>query len=187
VKRPSPATAISIVALFFSLGGVSLAASKYLITSTSQIKPSVLTKLRGANGKNGANGAVGTAGAAGTNGTNGTPGTQGASGGAIGATGATGATGTTVTTTQDVSNRELLVGPGGLTLTATCPTDTVLVGGTTWSAGGGYAETGGYGDLDAQGPATAVGPADTPNEWTAEWYEAGDSSFLVYVVAICAS
>jgi hypothetical protein len=46
-KRPSPATAISIVALFFSLGGVSLAVGHYLITSTNQIKPSVLDELRG--------------------------------------------------------------------------------------------------------------------------------------------
>jgi hypothetical protein len=77
VKRPSPATAISIVALFFSLGGVSLAASKYLITSTSQIKPSVLKKLHGANGKNGKNGTNGSHGATGPSGPQGAKGDPG--------------------------------------------------------------------------------------------------------------
>ena len=42
MKRPSAPAIISIVALFFSLG-VSL---HYLITSTSQIKPSLLKALR---------------------------------------------------------------------------------------------------------------------------------------------
>lgn len=67
MKRPSPATAISLVALFFSLGGVGLAASKYIITSTHQIKPSVLKKLEGKGpaGTPGAPGAVGATGAAG--------------------------------------------------------------------------------------------------------------------------
>jgi len=77
VKRPSPATAISIVALFFSLGGFSLAASKYLITSTSQIKPRVLKKLHGANGKNGRNGTNGTNGATGPSGPRGATGDPG--------------------------------------------------------------------------------------------------------------
>jgi hypothetical protein len=48
VKRPSSATAIALVALFFSLVGVGLAASKYVITSASQIAPSVRAQLGGA-------------------------------------------------------------------------------------------------------------------------------------------
>jgi hypothetical protein len=47
-KRISPATAISLVALFFSLTGAGLAASHYLITAASQIKPSVREALQGA-------------------------------------------------------------------------------------------------------------------------------------------
>jgi hypothetical protein len=44
--KPSPTTAIAIAALFVGLGGTALAASRYIITSTSQIKPSVLRELR---------------------------------------------------------------------------------------------------------------------------------------------
>ena len=45
-RRPSPATIIASVALFFSLTGAGLAASHYLITSTRQIAPNVLRQLR---------------------------------------------------------------------------------------------------------------------------------------------
>lgn len=38
--------AIALVALFFALAGTGLGASRYLITSTSQIKPSALRQLR---------------------------------------------------------------------------------------------------------------------------------------------
>jgi hypothetical protein len=42
LRRPSPAVIIAIVALVMALGGSAVAASRYIITSTSQIKPSVL-------------------------------------------------------------------------------------------------------------------------------------------------
>lgn len=58
-KRISPATLIASVALFFSLGGASLAASHYLITSIHQIKPSVRGQLRGAQGPQGPAGPAG--------------------------------------------------------------------------------------------------------------------------------
>lgn len=67
-SRPSPATLIATAALFFSLGGTGLAASRYLITSTSQIKPSVLRHLQGARGPAGAPGASGIAGPVGASG-----------------------------------------------------------------------------------------------------------------------
>lgn len=44
---------VAWLALFFSLAGTGLAASHYLITSTHQIKPSVLRALRGARGAEG--------------------------------------------------------------------------------------------------------------------------------------
>jgi hypothetical protein len=96
-RRPvSYANVVSTLALVMAIGGGSaLAATSatdsskhkpkhhYVITSTSQIKPSVISKLHGANGKNGKNG---------TNGTNGTKGATGATG-VTGSTGATGAAG----------------------------------------------------------------------------------------------
>jgi hypothetical protein len=43
--KPSPATIIACMALFVALGGTAIAASHYVITSTSQIKPSVRSAL----------------------------------------------------------------------------------------------------------------------------------------------
>ena len=69
MKRPSAPLAISLVALFFSLAGVGLAASPYVITSTHQIKPNVLRALRGERGARGAPGQSGAQGAPGAAGT----------------------------------------------------------------------------------------------------------------------
>src|SRR5665213_2666948 len=78
-KRTSYANVVSTLALVLAIGGgTAWAAHHYLITSTNQIKPSVLRKLHGANGHKGTNG---------TNGSN----------GATGATGVTGATGANLT------------------------------------------------------------------------------------------
>lgn len=65
IPRPSPASAVALVVLFFALGGTALAAKHYLITSTGQIKPSVLSKLRGNTGPAGPVGPQGTQGPAG--------------------------------------------------------------------------------------------------------------------------
>jgi hypothetical protein len=82
--RLSYANVTATLALFFGLSGGAFAASHYLITSTRQIKPSVLSALKGNAGKAGPVGPVGErgpAGAAGTNGvgTRGEPGTSGVS------------------------------------------------------------------------------------------------------------
>jgi Collagen triple helix repeat (20 copies) len=77
VKRPNPATAIALIALFFSLGGVSLAAARYVITSTAQIKPSVLKELRGKRGPAGPAGPAGVDGVPGAKGSMGAQGIQG--------------------------------------------------------------------------------------------------------------
>lgn len=68
LRKSSLSTVIASLALFFALGGSALAAHHYLITSTGQIKPSVLSKLKG------------HAGPAGTQGAQGAPGAQGPAG-----------------------------------------------------------------------------------------------------------
>jgi hypothetical protein len=81
VKRPSVPVIISTAALFFSLAGAGLAASRYLITSTSQIKPSVLAKIEStANGSHGAPGPRGTQGPRGYDGATGIQGLPGLTG-----------------------------------------------------------------------------------------------------------
>jgi Collagen triple helix repeat (20 copies) len=79
---------IAVLALVFAMAGGAYAAKKYVITSTSQIKPSVLKTLQkpgpagvpGAKGDPGAAGAKGDAGARGANGDPGAPGTAGTAG-----------------------------------------------------------------------------------------------------------
>ncbi|HME03145.1 MAG TPA: hypothetical protein VKG38_08965 [Solirubrobacteraceae bacterium] len=75
-RRPSPATIIASLALFFSLGGTAIAAHHYLITSTGQIKPSVLKKLTGNTGATGAAGATGLRGVEGPRGKEGPEGAR---------------------------------------------------------------------------------------------------------------
>jgi hypothetical protein len=75
MKRPTPAMFIALVALFFSIGGAGLAASRYLITSTHQIAPAVLKHLEkpGLRGLTGAQGATGSAGVMGAPGASAVP------------------------------------------------------------------------------------------------------------------
>ncbi len=113
--RVSPAGMIATLALIFAMSGGAYAASKYVITSTKQIKPSVLKSLQGKTGPAGAPGSAGPAGAQGAQGAQGPAGPAGSQGsqggkgetgsqgtkgttGAAGATGPKGATGATGTT-----------------------------------------------------------------------------------------
>lgn len=89
----SPALVIAMLALVLSLGGSAYAAKKYVLTSTSQVKPSVLKTLKGNAGRAGATGRTGTAGPAGPAGGKGDTGAKGEAG-APGAAGAKGDTGT---------------------------------------------------------------------------------------------
>ncbi len=94
-KRLTYANVVATLALVFAMSGGALAASKYLITSSKQIKPSVLASLKG---KAGANGAQGAAGAQGAQGPAGPAGAKGENG-AAGANGTVGTNGASVTST----------------------------------------------------------------------------------------
>jgi hypothetical protein len=83
---------VACLALFVVSTGTSIAASHYLITSTKQIKPSVIKALKGAKGPRGATGAQGAQGLKGDTGATGAQGAQGLKGD-TGATGAQGAQG----------------------------------------------------------------------------------------------
>jgi hypothetical protein len=80
-RRLGYANVVSTLALVLAIGGgTAWAAHHYLITSTSQIKPSVLAKLHGARGPAGAQGNAGAQGAAGAAGASGASGAAGAAG-----------------------------------------------------------------------------------------------------------
>jgi hypothetical protein len=71
------ANVVATMALVFAMSGGALAASHYLITKSSQIKPSVLKKLKGNIGHTGATGATGAQGPVGKEGQPGSPGASG--------------------------------------------------------------------------------------------------------------
>jgi len=77
LRKPSPTFAIAVLALFMALGGTAVAATHFLITSTSQIKPSVLRELRGRAGARGDTGTTGAQGATGSDGKTGAAGEPG--------------------------------------------------------------------------------------------------------------
>jgi hypothetical protein len=73
-RRLSYANVAATMALVFSMSGGALAAQHYLISSTKQISPKVLKKLKGNTGKTGAAGKAGPAGKEGPQGKEGAPG-----------------------------------------------------------------------------------------------------------------
>lgn len=120
-KRVPYANVVSTLALVIALGGGTAwaAAHHYSISSTNQIRPSVLKKLHGANGKKGAAGIRGTNGTNGLAGTDGVAGANGVAGtnGQNGATGAPGADGTALAYAEVHSNGVIAQQKGGITMT----------------------------------------------------------------------
>jgi Collagen triple helix repeat (20 copies) len=98
IRRRFNATGVvAVLALVLAMGGGAYAAGRYVITSTKQIKPSVLAQLKGRAGSPGAQGPAGPAGAQGATGAAGAKGETGAQGkeGPPGKNGETGKNGTT--------------------------------------------------------------------------------------------
>ena len=79
-KRLTYANVAMTLALVFAMTGGAYAASKVLITSTKQTKPSVLAQLKGKTGRTGRTGPAGPAGVAGAAGAQGPVGPAGAKG-----------------------------------------------------------------------------------------------------------
>jgi hypothetical protein len=79
-RKPSPTFASALLALFVALGGTAVAATHFVITSTSQIKPSVLKELHGHAGPRGDTGPTGAPGATGSEGKAGADGIAGPEG-----------------------------------------------------------------------------------------------------------
>jgi hypothetical protein len=156
-RRPSPALVVACLALFVASTGTSIAANHYLITSTKQIKPSVIKQLKGAKGPRGQSvsgltgpqGPKGDTGATGVTGSTGATGATGPAGptGAAGAAGATGSTGATgVTGTNGTNGAQGPTGPQG-------PVGATGVTGSTGATGA----TGPAGPTGAAGAAGATG------------------------------
>jgi hypothetical protein len=78
-RHLSYANVAATLALLFAMSGSAMAAKHYLLSSTKQISPALLKKLRGARGATGAPGAKGAPGATGATGHEGKAGNEGAS------------------------------------------------------------------------------------------------------------
>lgn len=79
-RRLGYANVVATLALVFAMSGGALAANHYLLSSTKQISPKLLAKLKGRAGAKGKAGAAGPSGPAGATGVQGPAGPQGAQG-----------------------------------------------------------------------------------------------------------
>ena len=129
MKRLSYANITATLALVLAMGGTSIAASHYLITSTSQIKPSVIHALRGPRGAQGPKGEEGKApNVVGLQGLVGPPGPQGKEG-PLGPTG-TAAPYVAISEIETVQGKKVVVPPSKAgTATVLCPSSRLAISG----------------------------------------------------------
>ena len=164
-KRLSYANVAATLALVFSMTGGAMAANHYLISSTKQIKPSILKKLKGNTGKTGKTGAAGGPGTPGAQGKEGPQGKEGAAGSAVafahilGKT--TPASPLDTTTSKNVSAVTQPF-PGGYCVATTVPITNVSGGAGDFNSGAsaGLEVTGNF-SLVAETIKTKVCPAGT--------------------------
>lgn len=132
-KNISATNIALIVVLVFAMTGGAYAASKVLITSVKQIKPSVVKQLQGKAGKNGTPGPAGPAGPTGPAGSQGPAGAKGETG----TPGTPGTNGTSAETTTFTGAKSPCT-EGGIEVKSASPTVKVCNGkeGSPWTAGG---------------------------------------------------
>jgi hypothetical protein len=166
------ANVVALTALVFSMGGTAIAANHYLITKTSQIKPSVLKALK-VPGKAGTAGAVGAVGPSGPQGIAGAEGKQGKEGIA----GKNGATNVVVRFVEGNVNNG-----GVIEQTANCNAGERATGGGAQLWNGGDA-----GSVVIASSPVPNGQGETPTGWHVVWENKSGGTQTIHTYAICAS
>ncbi len=155
-RRLTYANVTMTLALVFAMTGGAYAANKYLITSTKQINPKVISALKGKTGPRGLAGATGPVGPVGPAGPSGAKGENGAPG-AAGEKGAAGAAGQSVTGKELTAKDSACNKEGGSEFTAAEGKKTTACNGkegSPWTAGGtlpsGKSEEGTWGEYNTK-------------------------------------
>jgi hypothetical protein len=167
-------TVVTALVVALALGGTAVAAKKYVITSTKQVSPKVLKKLRG---KRGPQGVAGPAGAAGPT-------------GAKGDRGANGANGATSVVTR-VATVSAVAAGGNASGSVACAAGEHLVGGGV-DVGGLLASSDDqvvYSRPAVYDGATYLPPTDgqTSNAWAARIVNNSGSPHDMHTYALCAA